>query len=220
MSTPETPSQLKDLAGNMMSCTVIAMAPIVALIICQEVFLMKPNDLEDIDFGLEWPAKDIELGYTVRFDYNVHAHYDLVALRTFAESNNCVCNYNSLTTPGALAQCSACQELACSRCSGDLIHAGLLNLGLPRQQPEDFKLMVENALLFNLNLHFETNPFKGLQAQARKTLEYQKYTNFFSIISFTNGKICYNHSRWSIYWAVINKMLFQMLQLAFRHERR
>lgn len=216
----ETHKQLKDLAGNAMSTTVIAAALIAALIVAGTEFSgsrgVELNDRDENEQARQ--VRELEMR-TTRLSAKSDCQYSMPKLVELANSSKsvCWCERGSPKELPPLLVCIECLVQMCSGCSGNPRHfLPLYSSDAQRDNPIEFKSMIGNALPPNLMLSLSPGSFEQAvrrEADADRTT----YDSFVTIVKEALGQVLYfkdiNHAS---YWIITYESSGQVLQLIFR----
>jgi len=168
--TKETPRDLRDLAGNAMTSTVVCAAILAALIVFQDVLKegTEPKELADVQPKELLALKDGDILLPVPEGQKC----DLLGLDTItAAAARTVCYCQCERQSGSkedLKQCTQCGHTACFACAGNPTHSyKSLQLKGRRTNPSDFKKLLKGILPMRLML-------EGLSIEA-----FQEYRSLF-----------------------------------------
>ena len=169
--TRESQNQLRDLAGNAMTSTVVGAAMIAALIVGYPTLPRGEGVAMDIDSSLDLKDNVREASEPVRQDLALadfrDTPLDTILLAVSRSIRLCLCEGRKMLTQRHLQRCELCGHTTCINCGGNPRHR-YSPLGLEetreRMHPAQFEDMLKNALPMTLE-------FEGLDPKAYETLK-------------------------------------------------
>ena len=215
----ETQTQLKDLAGNAMSTTVIGAAILATLIAAHDAF---PADIEpdtrfyDNNNGarslVERELPMIPVLLTHKPD-EVAFSADLFHLANSTRIK-CGCEANLGVTLPVLLQCTGCSAIVCSKCHGQPKHVDNWDSPqLTRRQPQEFKNFVGKALPTKLFLDIQISVSTKYHAQMTGTNDDPKSVFLSAMLASLGEELYYQNVTRSTYWTIRYESRRQILLL-------
>ena len=168
--TRESQNQLRDLAGNAMTSTVVGAAMIAALVAGYPILPRGEGPTMDVDSSLGLKDNVREDSEPVRQDLALadfrETPLDTILLAVSRSVRLCLCEGRRMLTQRYLQRCELCGHTTCVSCGGNPRHR-YSSLGLEetreRMHPAQFEDMLKNALPMTLEFH-------GLDTKAYETL--------------------------------------------------
>ena len=152
--TKESQSDLRDLAGNAMTLTVVGAALLAALMVAYRVFPEEPDTVEASTECQHINFQQIPMKLR-QFEFGpIHTHLTRYFLE-LGEKTLRMCHCESEHTTGShhLLRCTECGHTACRRCAGNPKHV-YRELYIPtRLNPREFKDMIFEILPTRLKLY-------------------------------------------------------------------
>ena len=218
----EKDSQLRDLAGNAMSSTVIGAAILAAIMVGKDALTRQPLRNKEPEQGAlaQLPDIDPRLQVASFSSAPIISPRSLSFLLRAAESCriNCECERLSNAPPPPLSECEECMTLMCSKCAGNPLHAQPLHRSRHRRQrPHHFTSLISNALPASLVLDISMKDFLAATGPTRFGRNEKTHYYFLAALSQSLGQELYLKSiKRSTYWFVVYESEGQLLRLSLR----
>ena len=172
--TTETPTELRDLAGNAMTSTVIGSALLAALIAGQGL-LETEVESADKDMHVSRPASLLSSGVTETYAYTSDYQKLNVAdmLRDADRSaRKCYCEGSHALCKKPLQQCTDCGHTTCTSCGGSPLHnyRQKLVMSKDRLSPSSFEQYLSSHMPLRLT-------FGGIEDFGTAMIDFQEYSS-------------------------------------------
>ena len=214
----ETPGQLKDLAGNAMSSTVIASAFMAALIVAADVFPEQHPAKQELRGSRRTGHVHLEEELAMDTAYVTYEAERLESLLELCDFANCTrikchCERCIGTELPHLMKCSGCSSLVCSKCQGHPKHASLVPSELARRDQGEFRQFIGKFLPANLVLDFPAKAFEPTLAGISSS-DPDLHSEIAHVLSVSLGEQLYfKDLKRSTYWTARYESPRQVLDL-------
>ena len=215
----ESPGELKDLAGNAMSSTVIASALMAALMVATKAFPEQDPAKEEYKGSRRTGHVQRQEELAMKTAYVTHEAEQLKSwseLCDFANSTRikCHCERRIGTELPQLMECGGCSSLVCSRCHGHPKHISpLIHCTLLRKESRDFRQFLGKYLPANLVLDIPLESFEHALANVSQSNP-NLHVEIKNTLSSSLGQQLYFQSlKRSTYWTARYESPGQILKL-------
>ena len=219
--TSETNRQIKDLAGNAMSTTVIAAALLAALIVAGKALPQRAlPDWKDSWRARQHPPRNSDrsmMATNLYFEKTTGTSVAKVLELAHRSGIKCDCEDRPGLITIDLLKCRACFALVCSECCGHPTHVRpLISSGLSHAEQRDFRQTISSALPTRLSLDLSVATIKSVMTP-EASLNSTSYNAFYSTLGNALGEeLVFKDVKRAGYWTVTYESPCQVLRLVFR----